>query len=167
MFLNPINLVENPKINVWLTMVEQQMRLTLATLLAKSVKEIQAFSADNIDPKIYVEWVDRYQAQLVVLSTQIVWSEMLENSLTAYSNGKKDAVKESLKIIEATLNVLADSVLQEQPPVRRKKLEHLVSNGLFGFIFLIIMLNLMELSPFHLFIICQISICNILYEPMI
>ena len=114
-----------------------------------------------------MEWVDRYQAQLVVLSTQIVWSEMLENSLTAYSNGKKDAVKESLKIIEATLNVLADSVLQEQPPVRRKKLEHLVSNGLFGFIFLIIMLNLMELSPFHLFIICQISICNILYEPMI
>ena len=130
-FLNPVNLVENPKINVWLTMVEQQMRLTLATLLAKSVKEIQAFSGDNIDPKVYVEWVDRYQAQLVVLSTQIVWSEMLENSLTAFANGKKDAVKESLKIIEATLNVLADSVLQEQPPVRRKKLEHLVSTALF------------------------------------
>ena len=130
-FLNPVNLVENPKINVWLTMVEQQMRLTLATLLAKSVKEIQAFSGDNIDPKVYVEWVDRYQAQLVVLSTQIVWSEMLENSLTAFANGKKDAVKESLKIIEATLNVLADSVLQEQPPVRRKKLEHLVSTPLF------------------------------------
>ena len=130
-FLNPVNLVENPKINVWLTMVEQQMRLTLATLLAKSVKEIQAFSGDNIDPKVYVKWVDRYQAQLVVLSTQIVWSEMLENSLTAFANGKKDAVKESLKIIEATLNVLADSVLQEQPPVRRKKLEHLVSTALF------------------------------------
>lgn len=116
-------------------MVEQQMRITLATLLAKSVKEIQAFSGDNIDSKIYVEWVDRYQAQLVVLSTQIVWSEMLENSLTAFSNGKKDAVKESLKIIEATLNVLADSVLQEQPPVRRKKLEHLVRICICGFEF--------------------------------
>jgi len=32
-----------------------------------------------------------------------------------------------LQILEATLNVLADSVLHEQPPVRRKKLEHLVS----------------------------------------
>ena len=32
-----------------------------------------------------------------------------------------------LSIVEATLNVLADSVLQEQPPIRRKKLEHLVS----------------------------------------
>jgi len=109
-------------------MVEKQMRLTLATLLAKSVKEIQAFSTgDQIDPKIYVEWVDRYQAQLVVLSSQIVWSEMLENSLADVAAGKKDALKTSLGVIEATLNVLADSVLQEQPPVRRKKLEHLVS----------------------------------------
>ena len=32
-----------------------------------------------------------------------------------------------LRVVEATLNILADSVLQEQPPVRRRKLEHLVS----------------------------------------
>lgn len=31
-----------------------------------------------------------------------------------------------LRVVEATLNILADSVLQEQPPVRRRKLEHLV-----------------------------------------
>jgi len=36
-------------------------------------------------------------------------------------------ISEVLQILEATLNVLADSVLHEQPPVRRKKLEHLVS----------------------------------------
>ena len=35
-------------------------------------------------------------------------------------------VQDVLSIVEATLNVLADSVLQEQPPIRRKKLEHLV-----------------------------------------
>ena len=33
-----------------------------------------------------------------------------------------------LRVVEATLNILADSVLQEQPPVRRRKLEHLVSS---------------------------------------
>jgi len=36
-------------------------------------------------------------------------------------------ISEVLQILEVTLNVLADSVLHEQPPVRRKKLEHLVS----------------------------------------
>ena len=29
--------------------------------------------------------------------------------------------------VDATLNVLADSVLHEQPAVRRKKLEHLIT----------------------------------------
>lgn len=32
-----------------------------------------------------------------------------------------------LKQVEDTLNVLADSVLHEQPPVRRRKLEHLIT----------------------------------------
>ena len=36
-------------------------------------------------------------------------------------------LQDVLNIVEATLNVLADSVLQEQPAIRRKKLEHLVN----------------------------------------
>ena len=50
-------------------------------------------------------------------------------------------LQDVLSIVEATLNVLADSVLQEQPPIRRKKLEHLVcvfinvkNNGMYVFI---------------------------------
>ena len=35
-------------------------------------------------------------------------------------------LEKELRVVEATLNVLADCVLQEQPPVRRRKLEHLV-----------------------------------------
>ena len=38
-------------------------------------------------------------------------------------------VSKVLQVVESTLNVLADSVLKEQPPVRRNKLEHLVSLG--------------------------------------
>ena len=59
--MKPVNLIENPKINEWLTMVEEQMRLTLACLLAKSVKDIQEFNSTNIDPKAYLQWVDSYQ----------------------------------------------------------------------------------------------------------
>jgi len=44
-----------------------------------------------------------------------------------HGDGDISAISGVLQILEATLNVLADSVLHEQPPVRRKKLEHLVS----------------------------------------
>lgn len=76
-----------------------------------------------------MEWVDSYQAQLVVLAAQIAWSEHTEQALQNIEKaGQKDLqpLDEVLATVESTLNVLADSVLHEQPPVRRKKLEHLV-----------------------------------------
>lgn len=100
------------------------MRMTLATLLAKAVEDISQFSSEQIDIARYIEWVDQYQAQLVVLAAQISWSSNVDGALCS---GSVEAVQGVLKIVESTLNVLADSVLQEQPPVRRKKLEHLVS----------------------------------------
>jgi len=66
----------------------------------------------------------------VVLASQISWSESVEGALAAVaSKGGADLtpVQEVLTSVESTLNILADSVLHEQPPVRRKKLEHLVS----------------------------------------
>jgi dynein heavy chain 1 len=70
------------------------------------------------------------QAQLVVLAAQISWSESLEKALqTIEQSGNASDLgptKGVLEVVEATLNVLADSVLHEQPPVRRRKLEHLV-----------------------------------------
>jgi len=69
------------------------------------------------------------QAQLVVLASQISWSESVDAALQAVANkGGTDLgpVQEVLNSVDSTLNVLADSVLHEQPPVRRRKLEHLV-----------------------------------------
>lgn len=68
------------------------------------------------------------QAQLVVLAAQISWSESMETALQTASNkgGDMAAVTDVLGTVESTLNVLADSVLHEQPPVRRRKLESLV-----------------------------------------
>ena len=48
-------------------------------------------------------------------------------SMEQRSDNDMSPISGVLEILEATLNVLADSVLHEQPPVRRKKLEHLVS----------------------------------------
>ena len=127
MFVTPVSIVDNPKINQWLSLVEKEMRISLATLLAKAVDGISQFSSELIDSTSYLDWVDKYQAQLVVLAAQVAWSTNVDNALTTMNGTSDDApIKGVLKIVENTLNVLADSVLQEQPPVRRKKLEHLV-----------------------------------------
>lgn len=129
-FSNPVSIAQHPKINDWLTLVEKEMRVTLANLLATAVQHIYSLRSEQIDSTKYLEWVDKYQAQLVVLASQITWSESVETALHAISNsGKNDMspLKNVLETVQSTLNVLADSVLLEQPPVRRKKLEHLIT----------------------------------------
>ncbi|XP_012868489.1 PREDICTED: cytoplasmic dynein 1 heavy chain 1 [Dipodomys ordii] len=129
MFKTPVSITEHPKINEWLTLVEKEMRVTLAKLLAESVTEVEIFGkATSIDPSTYITWIDKYQAQLVVLSAQIAWSENVENALSSIGGGGDTAPLQSvLSNVEVTLNVLADSVLMEQPPLRRRKLEHLIT----------------------------------------
>jgi len=51
--------------------VEQEMRLTLAKLLAQAVKDIAEFRSLTLDQQAFMLWVDKYQAQLVVLASQI------------------------------------------------------------------------------------------------
>lgn len=60
-FKKPVDLKQNPKVNEWLTCVENEMRTSLATLLASAVKEIQQFNTEKIDSKEYMGWVDKYQ----------------------------------------------------------------------------------------------------------
>lgn len=58
--------------------------------------------------------------------TGIIIVLQVESGLVAAANGDNGVLQQTLSQVEATLNVLADSVLQEQPLLRRKKLEHLV-----------------------------------------
>lgn len=123
LFVKPVSLKEFPKINEWLSEVEKQMRLTLAGQLADAVSKVNDFKTSEIKQDSYLQWVDSYQAQLVVLAAQISWSESTEAALTA----EKKSLDSVLENVDATLTVLADSVLHEQPPVRRRKLEHLIT----------------------------------------
>lgn len=66
----------------------------------------------------------------MVLSAQIAWSENIESALTTISGSSDMSPMQGvLSNVEATLNVLADTVLMEQPPLRRRKLEHLVKES--------------------------------------
>ncbi|XP_055846761.1 dynein heavy chain, cytoplasmic isoform X3 [Episyrphus balteatus] len=127
-FINPVSTVDHPKINEWLSLVEKQMRFTLASFLAQAVQDIKQFRDGQIDSQKYMEWCDKYQAQIVVLAAQILWSEDVESALQqAMENNSGKPLNKVLTTVESTLNVLADSVLQEQPPLRRRKLEHLIN----------------------------------------
>lgn len=64
MFTNRVSIKEHPKINEWLTLVEKEMRFTLATLLASAVTGIGPFKGGKIDQRDYMKWVDSYQVNI-------------------------------------------------------------------------------------------------------
>ena len=128
-FNTPVSTVEYPKINEWLTQVEKEMRVTLAQRLADSVKDVRQFK-ESIDPLAFMNWCDQYQAQIVVLAAQIMWSEDVEGALQAIATAGDNSLEPMRRVltqVDSTLTVLADSVLQEQPALRRRKLEHLIN----------------------------------------
>ena len=129
-FNTPVSTIEYPKINEWLTQVEKEMRVTLAQHLADSVRDIRQFKEGVIDQPAFMSWCDEHPAQVVVLAAQIMWSEDVEAALQAVSTSSDNSlapVHRVLSQVESTLTVLADSVLQEQPALRRRKLEHLIN----------------------------------------
>lgn len=84
-FLEEISTVDHPKINEWLSLVEKQMRVTLASCLASAVRDIKELSASGNARETLLEWCDRYQAQIAVLAAQILWSEDVEQALATIS----------------------------------------------------------------------------------
>ena len=131
-FDKPVSTIENPRINEWLTEVEKQMRLTLAKNLARAVAETKTFTTKggseggdaSVECAPFLKWCDSYQVQVITLAAQIGWSEEVESVLAGKQ--PRDGLKKVLAKVEDMLKLLADLVLQEQPPLRRKKLEHLI-----------------------------------------
>ena len=129
MFAQPV-VCKETKINVWLTELEKSMRVTLAQLLQASVTFIDDMRQSGFNVDNYLKWVDQYQAQIVTLGSQISWSQNVELALTALESASDSSMaplEKVLQSVETTLASLADLVLFHQPPIRRHKLEHLIT----------------------------------------
>jgi dynein heavy chain 1 len=60
MYQSPV-VLKDRRIKEWLTLVEKEMRVTLAKLLASAVQEMNDFKTTAIDNEKYTQWVDKYQ----------------------------------------------------------------------------------------------------------
>ncbi|ORY33069.1 putative motor [Naematelia encephala] len=122
-FSAPIVLKDYPKINDWLARIESEMRISLARLLSQAVAELRSIlTVDQPVPSTtFLSWIDSYPAQLVVLAVQIQWTTLVERALPA--NG----LEAVLNLVANSLDLLADTVLQDIPVLQRRKCEHLIT----------------------------------------
>ena len=119
-----ISLAKTPKVNEWLGALEQGMKVTIAGLLTDAVQEYQRiFNAETLDEQSFSAFTDGFPAQIVVLASQICWTDAVENGL---SNGSASltAIFERLVALLRTLSV---TVLGDLDVIKRKKCEHFIT----------------------------------------
>ncbi|KAJ3385444.1 hypothetical protein HDU84_002244 [Entophlyctis sp. JEL0112] len=118
-----VSLKDSPKINEWLTMLEGEMKTSLAIWLNEAVGSLNAFYySSELSSDMFMTWLEKYPAQLIVLSAQIIWTASVEESM--WDSGNLDR---ALDLVERSLSILADMVLTDLPPIRRRKCEHLIT----------------------------------------
>ncbi|RIA96574.1 dynein heavy chain [Glomus cerebriforme] len=130
-FKHPISIKENPKINDWLTLIEKEMRISLAEWLTEAVIELNSFYLnDELVTKNLLEWIEKYASQLVVVAVQIIWTQSVDKALSVMEQGDRNdqaPLNKSLYFVTRALDILADTVLTDLPPTQRKKCEHLIT----------------------------------------
>lgn len=123
-FSEPILLKDFPKINDWLAKIESSMRVSLANLLCNAVAELQEFYGlgSAVPMGRFLEWVEKFPAQLVTLAIQVAWTNSIE---VAFESSQ--SLEGPLDTVSSSLDLLADVVLTELKPVTRRKCEHLIT----------------------------------------
>ncbi|CAI2172645.1 16667_t:CDS:10, partial [Funneliformis geosporum] len=130
-FIHPISIKENPKINDWLTLIEKEMRVSLAEWLTKAVIDLNSFYLDEeLVTSTLLEWIAKYPSQLVVVAVQIIWTQSVDKALSTMEmsdRSNQTPLNNALDFVLRSLEVLADTVLTELPQTQRKKCEHLIT----------------------------------------
>ena len=128
-----IKISEDPKINVWLGKIEEQMRFSLASSLERSLKEISALEKQNDTQAL--EIIERYSAQVVLLALQVLWCSKVESGLQTGERPDEQLGKVETYVLDF-LTVLAESVLKDLKKDLRQKYEQIITD--FGYYLLIV-----------------------------
>jgi dynein heavy chain 1 len=119
----PLNLSDSVK--EWLCELEIGMRSTLATMLKDAIAKFSQISTSSGFDKDLFDWINQFPAQVIILASQIMWSEVTEGAL---SSGKS-AMAESLQNLEERLKFLSECVLRDLDSALRKKCEQLITEA--------------------------------------
>lgn len=113
----PINISVGVK--EWLTELQSQMSITLASLLQNANACIPS------DNETLLDWIERFPAQIVILCSQVIWCQNTELALGGA--GGADAMRSVLTSQEGRLRSLSECVLRDMNPALRKKCEQLLT----------------------------------------
>ncbi|KKA28538.1 hypothetical protein TD95_002241 [Thielaviopsis punctulata] len=119
-----ISVAKTPRINDWLTLLENGMKATLAELLAEAYDTyMPLFEAEQLDSAALNEYISIFPSQIGVLGTQAAWTSAVEKAL---ANGGTNLTKLFEREVEI-LRHLANTVLGDLEPIERKKCEQLIT----------------------------------------
>ena len=129
-FEKSVKISDDPIVYQWLGKIQEQMQFTLATKLEKAVLEIGEMDYINqVDS--FIKWIEKYPAQITVLSSQVLWSASIECALThektLHSLPDNFTLENEESVINNMLSALSDQVLKDITVDMRKKLEQLIT----------------------------------------
>lgn len=119
-----VSLVKTPKINDWLTALDNNTKYTLAELLSEAIEQFEPlYTAPEVDKTAFNDYIANYPAQIVVLASQAIWTNAVQKALEAGGGGLPALHDAEVRI----LDLLAFTVLGELDHITRKKCEHMIT----------------------------------------
>ncbi|KAF1990825.1 hypothetical protein K402DRAFT_460233 [Aulographum hederae CBS 113979] len=117
-----ISLAKTPKINEWLAALELNMKTTLSELLVEGIARFTPL-LEEVDPEGFEAYIADFPAQIVVLATQVCWTNSVQAVLQDGGSGLEQLYSRHV----ALLQLLANAVLGDLDALHRKKCEHLIT----------------------------------------
>jgi dynein heavy chain 1 len=96
-FSNSVLISEDPTIYVWLAKVESAMQMSLAHQLLHSIEEMAQIDIQE-QPDDFNAWIEKFPAQIAVLSMQVAWSNKVEEGLSSAAGSQALVLVESRTI---------------------------------------------------------------------
>lgn len=147
-----VNLVKTPRINDWLGALESNMKLTLAELVAEAVEQFEPiYNSTEVDRTAFNDFLANYPAQIVVLASQVIWTDVVQKSLENGGSNLQTLFDSQVRVLE----LLATTVLGDLDSITRKKCEHMITEFVHQRDVISKLIQLNATSPTHYFWLLQ------------
>jgi dynein heavy chain 1 len=100
------------------------MQMSLAHHLESAVTQLEILDR-NEQQEEFNQWIQKFAAQIVILSMQVSWSNRVEESLEKKKGVNLGIIEEGIKL---TLEMLAERVLTDLKKDIRQKYEQLITD---------------------------------------